>query len=62
MVVPAKSSSFSTMPGLTIRQSIADRPSIATATRSASFAAAKLTTSLNEPPDANSASPDDTIG
>ena len=36
---------------------MAVRPSTSTATTSASLASANLTTSLNEPPDANSASP-----
>ena len=44
------------MPGLRIRASIGKRPSTTTATRSASLAASKLMTSLNDPPEANCAS------
>ena len=62
IVDPASSSSDDAVPGLRIRLSMAVRPSTSTATRSASLAVAKSTTSLNEPPEANSASPAATIG
>ena len=57
IVVSARSSSAVASPALMMSVSIAVRPSTDIASSSASFAFAKLTTSLNDPPDANWAVP-----